>query len=127
MALGQKNDDRSACDNAPMLANGTKAYCVPGSERYWFQKDPEVLINAEVGLVLDFEVDQDGFATGCPGLENFNFASIKENSRNAAAFHDCPKQMLAEPATAKAVSDYVTDYANDRSLWLRLVEGFNAI
>merc|ERR1711874_862450 len=28
------------------------------------------------------------------------------------------KQMLAEPATAKPVSDFVSDYADDRSLWL---------
>jgi len=113
-----KNADRSACDNAPMLGNGTQAYCVPGTENYRFIKDPEVALNVEIGLIIDFEVDEDGFAKGCPGLENFNSASIKENKRNAAAFHECPKQMLAEPSTAKPVSDFVSDYADDRSLWL---------
>ena len=113
-----KDADRSACDNAPMLGNGTQAYCVPGTENYRFIKDPEVALNSEVGLLLDFEVDEDGFAKGCPGLEKFNSASIKENKGNAAAFHECPKQMLAEPSSAKPVSEFVSDYADDRSLWL---------
>ena len=49
---------------------------------------------------------------------SLNSASIKENKGNAAAFHECPKQMLAEPSSAKPVSEFVSDYADDRSLWL---------
>ena len=40
-----KDADRSACDNASMLGNGTQAYCVPVTENYRFIKDPEVALN----------------------------------------------------------------------------------
>ena len=121
----QKTADRSCCDDAPMLGNGTQAYCKPANmrgkcESFRFSKDPEVGINAEVGLVLDFEVDEDGYPQGCEGLEKFNYAGLLEDmGKNDHAVPNCPTQMLAEPSTAKAVSEYVQDYAHDRTLWFR--------
>ena len=108
-----------------MLGNGTQAYCKPANmrgkcESFRFSKDPEVGINAEVGLVLDFEVDEDGYPQGCEGLEKFNYAGLLEDmGKNDNAVPNCPTQMLAESSTAKAVSEYVQDYAHDRTLWFR--------
>lgn len=90
-------------------------------ESYKFSKDPEVALNAEIGLVIDFEVDDNGYPYGCPGFEEFNYESIIKNgpiNGNINADPNCSKQMLAEPSTAKAVSEYVQDYADDRDLWL---------
>ena len=109
-----------------MLGNGTQAYCIPpemGSncESYKFSKDPEVAINAEMGLVIDFEVDDNGYPYGCPGFEDFNYENILMTGHTTGVIKAdpiCPKQMLAEPSTAKPVSDFVQDYADDRNLWL---------
>ena len=89
-------------------------------ERELYQSDPETAMNAEMGLVYDFEVTEDGYPTGCSGIpETFTGAAIKAGGRRGVSSPNCTKQMLAEPATDKPVSDYVQDYAVNRAGWLR--------
>ena len=94
-------------------------------EKWRFAKDPEVAINAEVGLVLKFEKDENGYPTGCKGFEKFNFETIigqiagDIKGKNDFAIPDCDRQDHREPANAKTVADYVDDYADDSDLWLR--------
>ena len=89
-------------------------------ERESFQNDPETAMNAEIGLVYGFDVTEEGYPTGCPGIpDTFNGEEIKAGGRRGADSPNCPKQMLAEPSTAKPVSEYVQDYAHNRSLWLQ--------
>jgi len=121
-----KDPERKCCTDAPVV-NGTQLKCIPNGmdpklrcEVEIFQRDPETAMNAEMGLVYDFEVTEDGYPTGCPGIpESFNGAAIKAGGNRGVSNPRCPKQMLAEPPTDKPVSDYVQDYALDRGLWFR--------
>ena len=90
-------------------------------EKLKFSKDPETALNAELGLVFDFQVDENGYPYNCTGFENFNFETIGTavDNGNTSTIPDCHRQMLAEPANDKPVSVYVEDYARDRALWMR--------
>ena len=121
-----KPRSRRCCTEAPVV-NGTQLQCIPNSmnpelecERENFQYDPETAMNAEIGLVYDFDVTEEGYPTGCPGIpSSFTGEKIKAGGNRGVQTPNCPQQMLAEPSTAKPVSEYVQDYANNRTMWLQ--------
>ena len=111
-----------------------QAYCTPnergdngipkdqkgGCEVWRFSKDPEVALNAEIGLVLKFEVDENGYPTGCDGLENFKYIEGESEKKSKSTVPTCKPQDLREPLDdEKTVLQYVQDYAQDRALWFK--------
>eukprot|EP00418_Pyrodinium_bahamense_P084262 CAMPEP_0179069454 /NCGR_PEP_ID=MMETSP0796-20121207/30515_1 /TAXON_ID=73915 /ORGANISM="Pyrodinium bahamense, Strain pbaha01" /LENGTH=697 /DNA_ID=CAMNT_0020766519 /DNA_START=50 /DNA_END=2143 /DNA_ORIENTATION=- len=90
------------------------------------------LLNTDIGLLLHFETDANGFPKGCPGLEGFDSASVRpggptknrtilplmNGSPRRFAWQDCGKETHAEPPSDRPLHEHVEEFARDQTAWL---------
>jgi len=97
-----------------------------GCERYNFivGRD-EVALNCDIGLYLDFNVDERGIPSGCTGLEHFN-SSVGNPCQivwsslpgQGTVEPQCSKQSYAEPPGSQPIYQIMEEYANDQTTWI---------
>jgi len=94
----------------------------------------ETALPCEIGLYLDFKVDDGGIPYGCQGFEDFNMqkwggwksgGGLKEHKytwtriQNEKAEPKCPFAMIQEPANATPTSQVVEEYADNNAAFVR--------
>eukprot|EP00927_Polykrikos_kofoidii_P006881 TRINITY_DN127_c0_g1_i1.p1 TRINITY_DN127_c0_g1~~TRINITY_DN127_c0_g1_i1.p1 ORF type:complete len:558 (-),score=91.90 TRINITY_DN127_c0_g1_i1:217-1890(-) len=94
---------------------------------FLFGRD-HAMLNTDMGLYLDFDVEEHGYPRNCPGLETFTESNVARKNRTGpeigpAAWHrwawqECPKQRFAEPPTGKPLYEYVELFAANQTAWL---------
>eukprot|EP00929_Paragymnodinium_shiwhaense_P093304 TRINITY_DN5343_c2_g1_i1.p1 TRINITY_DN5343_c2_g1~~TRINITY_DN5343_c2_g1_i1.p1 ORF type:complete len:406 (+),score=71.76 TRINITY_DN5343_c2_g1_i1:579-1796(+) len=76
------------------------------------------MLNTDMGLYLDFEVDEFGFPGGCPGLEDFTKENVKTKNAWPQGWQECGPQRHAEPASSKPLYQVVEEFATDQQSWI---------
>lgn len=93
----------------------------------------ETALPCEMGFVIDFNVDQHGIPTGCPGFEKFNMehwgrtpeGRLKNVVYTFSSINDkygppqCPRQMYADPGDSP-LHEIVEAFASSTSDWLEV-------
>jgi hypothetical protein len=96
---------------------------IQGCEEYRFAFGlDEMTINAEIGLYFDFE-QKNGIPTDCSGLTDFkmeNWKTGKNRKKYRRAYHhNCPLNMMREPAEDDPLSTIFETYADDQEAWVK--------
>jgi hypothetical protein len=119
--------DPTSGGSGPRTANQTDGNVDRGCERYRFISGrDEIAMNCEIGLYLDFNVEENGSPSGCAGLEHFAAAMgdpcqivwSKEPGTNRKGEPGCSRQGYAEPTGSQPVSEFMELYANNQTAWI---------
>jgi hypothetical protein len=120
--------------------------CKEGCETWRFViGNDETMLNSDAGLYWNFDLDSDGFPTGCNGLKNFNPAgwgpidpekgfanwantwpTVDAGPQNTWPTVDeylriepqCAFNTMTAPNGSKPLHQVVEDFANDQNKWL---------
>jgi len=129
--------DGAQCRPDDNRANGSSALQADddverGCEKFkfLFERD-HAFLNTDMGLYLDFNVDEHGFPQNCAGLETFTSSRVLNRQRGDDipfiqggskrfrwADQECPKQYHAEPLGARPLYEYVEEFARNQTAWL---------
>eukprot|EP00929_Paragymnodinium_shiwhaense_P093290 TRINITY_DN5343_c0_g1_i10.p1 TRINITY_DN5343_c0_g1~~TRINITY_DN5343_c0_g1_i10.p1 ORF type:complete len:402 (+),score=65.26 TRINITY_DN5343_c0_g1_i10:141-1208(+) len=126
---------QDCCDNKPAgafarpdnnRANGTDLAAEDDDARagceFWkflWGRD-HAMLNTDMGLYLDFQVDQHGLPTGCPGLGpgKFDLDSIKAANGWGEGWQECGPQRHAEPPGSEPLYKHVEEFATNQQSWI---------
>ena len=83
-------------------------------------------MNCEIGLLFDFDVDENGIPSGCPGFEHFsadvgNPCQIdwaKDPTMGQRGHANCAKHRNLEPPGSTPVSKIMENYSNSQTAWI---------
>jgi len=113
---------REACEGV----QDTKI-CIPGTEVWrfnWGRDDAGT--QADLGMLLDFKVDEEGFPYGCQKLDPYGsnkggYYELKNGRANKLVAAECELQMHEEPPTSdgsNALSKIIAEFAKNKQAWL---------
>jgi hypothetical protein len=120
----------SCCEGAP------QGSCKAGCDGWrLIRGNDETMLNSDAGLYYSFDLDADGFPTGCNGFQNFNPAGWGPISNVTPHFAnslntwsrigdeemsdpECGFNMMEVPAGSKPLHEIVREYADDGDKWV---------
>eukprot|EP00929_Paragymnodinium_shiwhaense_P093294 TRINITY_DN5343_c0_g1_i3.p1 TRINITY_DN5343_c0_g1~~TRINITY_DN5343_c0_g1_i3.p1 ORF type:complete len:495 (+),score=86.48 TRINITY_DN5343_c0_g1_i3:498-1982(+) len=118
MARPDHNRPQGSDLNAYDVAWGDKRN---GCERFKFlwARD-HAMLNTDMGLYLDFQVDENGYPTGCKGFEpnRFSMERVRERNGWGEGWQECGPQQHAEPPDAQPLFKHVEEFATDQQSWV---------